>query len=145
MFDASIRTVMKRAVTVTPATSVSEVAQRMRRRKVGAVIVLEGGSLAGIFTERDVVVRVVAARLDPQSVAVGDVMTRSPTTTEPGSRFGHALVVMHEGGFRHMPVVDSGKVVGIVSARSAMDPDLEEFTAQESRRQQLLRERASRA
>jgi hypothetical protein len=52
---------------------------------------------------------------------------------------------MHEGGFRHMPVVDSGKVVGIVSARSAMDPDLQEFTAQESRRQQLLRERASRA
>ncbi len=68
---------------------------------------------------------------------IGDVMTRDPHTVEPDKPFGYALLVMHERGFRHMPVVQAGKLIGIVSARSAMDPDLEEFVSEAERRRRL--------
>jgi CBS domain-containing protein len=113
----------------------------MRRRKVGALVVIDDRSLVGIFTERDVVFRVVAAGLDSRSVRVGDVMTGSPITIAPSELFGYALSVMHERRFRHLPVVDGETVVGIVSARSALDPELEEFVAEANRRKHLRRPR----
>jgi signal-transduction protein with cAMP-binding, CBS, and nucleotidyltransferase domain len=61
-------------------------------------------------------------------------MTRAPHTVDPDKPFGHALLVMQENGFRHMPVVQNGKLIGIVSSRSAMDPELEEFVFEASRR-----------
>ena len=66
-------------------------------------------------------------------------MTPNPHTTSPDVPFGSALAVMHEKGFRHMPVIEAGKPVGIVSARSAMDPDLEDFRAEAHRRESFQR------
>ena len=90
----------------------------MNDRRVGAVLVLEGDRLVGVFTERDVL-RAVAAGLTPEAV-VGDWMTRGPETIEPDDTAEHAAVLMIHGGFRHLPVVDAGKVVGILSIRDLM-------------------------
>ena len=72
--------------------------------------------------------------LDATATPLSEVMTRAPHTIEPDRLFGHALAVMQEKGFRHLPVVQNGKPVGIVSSRSAMDPQLEEFVFEEHRR-----------
>jgi CBS domain-containing protein len=106
----------------------------MANRNAGAVLVIEDERLVGIFTERDIVIRVVARGLDAQTTRLGDVMTPAPDTIDPDKPFGYALLRMHERGFRHLPVVRDGKVVGIVSARSAMDPSLEEFVSEAQRR-----------
>lgn len=132
----------KKLLTAPPDTTVSEAAKRMARRKVGAVMVVEHESLVGIFTERDVVFRVIAQGRDAQTTRLAEVMTTSPQTVDPGKSFGYALLMMHEKGFRHVPVIENGKVIGIVSARNALDPDLEEFVAESQRRMQILRERA---
>ncbi len=132
----------KKLLTAPPETTVSEAAKRMARRKVGAVMVVEHESLVGIFTERDVVFRVIAQGRDAQTTRLAEVMTTSPQTVDPGKSFGYALLMMHEQGFRHVPVIENGKVIGIVSARNALDPDLEEFVAESQRRKQILRERA---
>lgn len=142
MFGQSIRTVMeqKKLVTATPGTSVLRAAELMAKRKVGAMLVVEKGKLVGIFTERDALFRVMAKRLDPATTALADVMTASPVTIEPGKSFGYALIVMHDNGFRHLPVVENGKLLGIVSARNALDPELEEFVSESRRREQIVRE-----
>jgi CBS domain-containing protein len=106
----------------------------MAKKNVGAVMVVENERLVGIFTERDLLVRVVARGLDAHATQLAEVMTRAPQTIDPDKPYGYALLVMHEKGFRHLPVVESGKPIGIVSSRTAMDPELEEFTVEESRR-----------
>jgi CBS domain-containing protein len=137
MLDLPVKEVMRRknVLKAAPKSIVSAIAKRMARRNVGAVMVIEDEQLVGIFTERDVVFRVVAPGLDPSSTRLADVMTRDPQVVAPDMPFGHALLKMHEGGFRHLPVVAGGKVVGIVSARSAMDPSLEEFVTEAQRRE----------
>jgi CBS domain-containing protein len=117
-----------------PETTVSKAAKLMAAKNVGAMMVVEDGHLVGIFTERDVVFRVVARGLDARTTAVSEVMSPAPHTVHPDKPFGYALLVMHENGFRHLPVVEDGKPIGIVSARSAMDPELEEFTSEAQRR-----------
>lgn len=137
MFDRPVRSVMRRRnlATATPDTTVRKAASMMAGRNVGAVMIVDGEALVGILTERDVVFRVVAPGLDPATTAVAAVMTPEPHTTSPDVPFGSALAVMHEKGFRHMPVIENGKPVGIVSARSAMDPELEDFAAEARRRE----------
>ncbi|MGE5641310.1 MAG: cyclic nucleotide-binding/CBS domain-containing protein [Clostridia bacterium] len=147
MFGMSIRSVMerKKLLTASPAETVARAAKRMAKRNVGAVMVVEEGRLAGIFTERDVVYRVVAAGRDPATTRLAEVMTPQPKTVGPDDTFGYALVLMHENGFRHTPVVEDGRPVGIVSARNALDPDLEEFEHEARRREHLRRSGAARA
>jgi CBS domain-containing protein len=137
MFEQSIRSVMeqKKFFTASPEESVSSVSMRMASRNIGAVLVVSEGLLAGIFTERDAVFRVIAKGLDPAKTPLLDVMTAKPLTLGPEQSFGHALLLMQEKGFRHLPVIENGRPIGIVSARNAMDPDLEEFTWQERRRE----------
>jgi CBS domain-containing protein len=132
----------KRLLTAPPEISVSKAAKRMARRKVGAVMVVDHDSLVGIFTERDVLLRVVARGRDAQTTRLADVMTPKPQTVDPEKSFGYALLIMYESGFRHLPVTENGKLIGIVSARNALDPDLEEFVSESHRRRQILRERA---
>ncbi len=136
MFSQRIKSVMehKNIVVATPETSVSEAAKLMAHRKMSAVLVVREELLVGIFTERDAVFRVIARGLDVHSTRLADVMTPSPQTVEPDKTFGYALLLMHENGFRHVPVVVGGKPVGLVTARSALDPDLEEFVSEERRR-----------
>ena len=143
MFSERVRTVMerKRLLTAPPEITVSKAAKKMARRKVGAVMVVDHDSLVGIFTERDAVFRVVARGRDAQTTRLADVMTPAPQTVDPDKSFGYALLLMYENGFRHLPVIENGKLIGIVSARNALDPDLEEFVSESHRRKQILRER----
>jgi CBS domain-containing protein len=90
-------------------------------------MVVEHGHLAGIFTERDAVFRVLAESRDPEKTHVADVMTTKPKTIGPDKAVGHALLMMYEGGFRHVPVVEHGKPLGMISARDALGPELQEF------------------
>ena len=136
MFDEPVRTVMQRRniLKVLPDIVVRKAAELMAKRNAGAVLVVEDARLVGIFTERDIAFRVVARGLDPQTTRVADVMTSEPDTVDPDKPFGYALVRMHQGGFRHLPVIKDGEVIGIVSARNAMDPTLEEFEHEARRR-----------
>ena len=136
MYETPVGKIMRRDVLlVAPGTSVSEAAKRMAEHKVGAALVADENGLAGIFTERDLLSRVVARGLDPRTTRVADAMTADPETIHPGTPFGHALAVMQERGFRHLPVIEEGRPVGMISARSAMDPDLEEFRSETLRRE----------
>ncbi len=106
---------------------VGDAARLMREHKVGAIVVVEGDRLAGIFTERDALFRVVAEGRDPRTTLVADVMTANPITIDADKPFARALELMHAGRFRHVPVVDNGRAIGIVSSRDAMGPELEQF------------------
>ncbi|MFZ1908252.1 MAG: CBS domain-containing protein [Burkholderiales bacterium] len=141
MLSEPIRNVMerKRLVMAAPDTSVSAAAQLMAANRVGAVMVVEGKRLVGIFTERDAVFRVVAQQRDPQTTRLAEVMTPAPLTVAPQESFGYALILMHENGFRHVPVVENGEPVGMVSARNALDPELEEFESEARRRESIRR------
>lgn len=142
MFSERVGSLMEREklLTAPPETTVSAASLLMAVRKVGAIMVTCDEKLVGIFTERDVVFRVVAQGRDVSSTLLSEVMTPKPVTIDPGKSFGYALMLMHKNGFRHMPVTEDGKPVGMVSARHALDPDLEEFTSESSRREQILRE-----
>ncbi len=141
MLGQSIRSIIEphRLVVAPPEASVSEAARLMRESKVGAVLVVKESKLLGIFTERDAVYRVMAADRDPLHTCVADVMTPQPITVSPDETFGYALLVMHENGFRHAPVVENGRPVGVVSSRNALDPELEEFAAEAERRRHISR------
>ena len=110
-----------------PATlTVTETARRMRQRNFGAAMVVEDARLVGIFTERDALFRVLAERRDAHVTPVGEVMTRDPQSLHPDRPFDEALRVMHEGRFRHVPVVEDGRPLGMVSVRDALDEDFRE-------------------
>ena len=110
-------------VSVDPGMTVRDAAQLMAAEKIGAVPVVKAGRLVGIFTERDALVRVLARDLDPEATRVADVMTADPVTIDVRRPFKHAMQMMIDGGFRHVPVVEGGSVVGVVSARDALGVD----------------------
>lgn len=110
------------------ATTVVSAARMMKDRNFGSLMVTEGGTVTGIFTERDALFRVIAEGLDPNTTAIGSVMTPNPQTIHPDRPVGHALHMMFEGGFRHVPVVEHGRPIGMVSSRDALGPELIEFT-----------------
>lgn len=103
--------------TLSPDDSVIDAVTLMRDRRIGAILITTDGVLAGIITERDIVFRVVAARLDPETTRIADVMTAEPDVAAPGDGVMAALERMQSGGYRHLPVVDDGALVGIVSIR----------------------------
>ena len=137
MFDQPIRNIMEKQkfLTAPPKTTVSDAARLMAGKNVGAILVVEGDRLVGIFSERDVVFRVIAKGLDAKTTLLAEVMTADPKTLEPGKTYGHALLLMQENGFRHVPVLENGRPIGIISSRNAMGPDLEEFVFEERRRE----------
>lgn len=139
MYSMRVKSVMERGkrLVAPPETTVAKAAKLMARKNVGAIMVVEGKRLVGIFTERDTVFRVVAEGRDVATTTIGEVMTREPITVGPDEIFGRALLLMHDNGFRHVPVVDNGEPVGIVSSRSALDPDMEEFVSETQRRLSL--------
>jgi len=98
---------------------------------------VERERLTGIFTERDALFRVIAEGRDPQATLVRDVMTRDPQTIAPERPFGHALHMMFEGGFRHVPVIENGQPVGVVSARDALGTEIKEFVSDLERRERI--------
>ena len=144
MLGLSIRSILepRKLVMASPETTVADAARLMKKGKVGALLVVKEEKLLGIFTERDALFRVMAARRDPRLTRLADVMTPDPKTVAPDESFGYALLLMYENGFRHVPVVDEGRPVGVVSARHALDPDLEEFAAEAVRRKAIRRKAA---
>jgi CBS domain-containing protein len=114
-------------LTVSRDTTITDAAERMKAQNRGAAMVVDGTRLVGIFTERDALFRVIAARRDPNTTPVASVMTRDPQTIHPDRPFVEALRMMHVGRYRHLPVVEDGRPLGMVSARDALAPDLLEL------------------
>ena len=123
--------------TTSPDSTVSQVAKEMKELGLGTVMVVNNRLLVGIFTERDVLYRVVAEGLDPKTTTLTDVMTHNPQTISPAKPLGHALHMMFEGGFRHIPVVKDGIPVGMVSVRDALGPELTEFESELANRDHI--------
>ena len=111
-------------LTIEPDAPLAEAARRMASRGVGAVVVLDADRLAGILTERDVL-KAVAGGFRPEA-SVRDWMTRHPETVGSDESTDHAAALMIHGGFRHLPVVDEGRTVGILSIRDLMRVALED-------------------
>lgn len=87
----------------------------MNRHRVGSVLVIDGGRLVGIFTERDVLRRVVGAGVDPKTAKVADVMTPGVITISPAATIEETMVLFTEKRCRHLPVVEGGRIVGTIS------------------------------
>jgi CBS domain-containing protein len=102
---------------ISPTSSVRDAARIMFDHNVGAVVVMEKGKLLGIFTERDALKFFVATRRNPDVTNVGEVMTKDPKTINPETTVDDVIKLMGEGHFRHLPVVDGDKVIGVVSQR----------------------------
>ena len=106
--------------------TVFEVAQAMVARNIGAVPVLRDGLLVGIFSERDLMKRVVVGGLQAGSTRVGEVMTSDPLTVNPQETPDNCMLLMRRHGFRHLPVCDGQQLRGLVSLRDLMLHDLNE-------------------
>ena len=127
----------RKVLTAPPTTTVFEAARLMQKHDVSAVMVVEDERLVGIFTERDALFRVIAEVRSPKSTQIGSVMTANPRTIDADRPFAHALLVMHDGGFRHLPVVANGRPVGMVSARDALGLEWREFESELERRERI--------
>jgi CBS domain-containing protein len=103
-------------VTIGPAVTLREAACALRNADIGTVVVMEGSDLVGILSERDVVFA-LAEDADADEVWVGDVMSDDPRYVTIGEDVASAVDVMLAAGIRHLPVVDEGELVGIVSIR----------------------------
>jgi CBS domain-containing protein len=114
--NKSVRDVMTPTVeTLSPSQPISEAARTMRLGDIGAVPVVEDGRLVGMLTDRDIVVRAVAEGTDVNTVQVGAVASRDPVTTAPDSGLDDALAVMARHRIRRLPVVEDGKLVGVLA------------------------------
>ncbi len=109
-------------ITVRPQVTVHDAVLTMNEKKCGCVCVTEGDRLVGIFTERDVLTKVVGRGLDPRKATVADLMTRNPETLTPWDKIAFALNKMHVGGYRHVPLVERGRLTGVISIK-----DIAEF------------------
>ena len=125
-------------ITVSRGETVRAAAILMAEKRVGALLVVEGGRIVGIFTERDALNKVLAGRLDPDATLVGQVMVGDPQTIRADKPLGYALHLMAEGGFRHVPVVnDEGHPLGMVSARDALGQDMVDLERDMRRMEEL--------
>ena len=106
--------------------TVLEVARAMVERNIGAVPVLRDGLLVGIFSERDLMKRVVVEARDPRTTRVDEVMTDDPLTVTPDESLETCMILMRRHGFRHLPVCEGKKLRGIVSLRDILLHDLNE-------------------
>lgn len=138
---AAIKIIQSRHfLTATPEKSAAAVAAHMLENNEGAVLVVtpEDGRLIGVCTERDLVFKVLAKGIDALAITVGDIMTGEPRTIAPEAPFGHALHIMHEGGFRHLPVVlPDGRPIGVLSSRDALGLEAVDFYKELDQREVL--------
>jgi CBS domain-containing protein len=110
-------TMATRLLTIGPSDTLRDAAHRMADRRVGAILVTDGDHLIGILTERDVLRAVGSGTIEG---TVEQWMTRDPITVGPEATNGEAAMMMIHGGFRHVPVCDQGKLIGIVSIRDLL-------------------------
>jgi CBS domain-containing protein len=118
---ATVREVMKTTLySVVPSTTVGEAISLMAQNRIGSALIMEGGKLIGIFTERDTV-RAISQSHDAPTHEISSWMTRDPRTVSPDIEVDDALRTMLDNGFRHLPVVERGEVIGMVSMRDLAD------------------------
>jgi CBS domain-containing protein len=116
----------RHVLSVSPTATVYNAACVMSSANCGSVLVIEGNTLLGIVTERDLMVRVLAKAVDPAITAVADIMTRNPHCVTPDTKVADAVLLMIERGFRHLPIVGNGnKIMGVVSSRDAMPQEMQ--------------------
>ncbi|HYZ79462.1 MAG TPA: CBS domain-containing protein [Gaiellaceae bacterium] len=112
----SVREAMTAGVrTVSPSQSLAEAAEVMKGEDIGSVPVVEEGRVAGILTDRDIVIRAVAERRDPQTVKVDEIASRELVTVEPEQDLDEALALMARHQVRRLPVVEEGRLVGMLA------------------------------
>jgi len=121
-------------ITATPSETVHTAAKRMAQAYKGAILAVENDKLKGIFTERDLLIRVVAARRDPEVTQLWEVMTSRLILGRPWQSSRTALNMMVNANCRHLPVVEGDRVMGIVSRRQLMALDILEYEHEEDRR-----------
>ena len=109
---------------VEESETVAAVARRMADVHVGAIVVFRGGQLRGVFSERDLMLRVVLHRLDPETTPVAAVMTTQVATIDESASLEEALAAMHNHSCRHLPVMRDGQVVAFLSMRDLIDYEL---------------------
>jgi CBS domain-containing protein len=115
---------------VAPADIVREVARTMSKNKIGAIAVLDAGKLVGIFSERDVLTRIVAEGRNPDETRVDSVMTKDIIVAAPADDINEALQKMRDCNCRHLPVVQGGRLVGMISIRDLLQVDDDDNRAQ---------------
>jgi CBS domain-containing protein len=106
--------------------TVLETVRAMVEYNIGAVPVMHSGKLVGIFSERDLMKRVVAEGFDPRSTCLAEVMTDDPLTVSPHEELENCMALMRRHSFRHLPVCHDGQLVGVVSLRDVLLHDLNE-------------------
>lgn len=111
---------------VDKSASVQEAAEHMARQNVGAVTVMEGSRLVGIFSERDVINRVIAKRLDPAGTPVSAVMTTNLVVAAADETHASCLKKMKQANCRHLPVIDGDTLVGVISLRDLLAVEVSE-------------------
>ncbi|MEL6445297.1 MAG: CBS domain-containing protein [Bacteroidota bacterium] len=125
-------------VSVPPTASALTAASTMASHNVGATLVLDEGTLVGIFTERDVARRVVVPGLDPGSTTVAEVMTPDVVVVQADTSHQEVLRLMQQGHFRHVPVADGEKLVGVVSIRDFLRFEKEHAEAENQQLRQYV-------
>ena len=115
-----LRSKGERMLTTSPDCTVAEAVSLMNEAGFGSVTVLDGGRLAGIFTERDVLARVIDAQRDPATTLVDEVMTPDPLCIGPDALVEDVIVLITENHCRHLPVVEDGSLVGLISIGDLM-------------------------
>ncbi|HVT45683.1 MAG TPA: CBS domain-containing protein [Thermoanaerobaculia bacterium] len=123
---------------VQASQSVRDVVRQMSDKNIGAVAVLEGKNLVGVFSERDLMSRVVARELDPGSTSVAEVMTRDIIVASPSDPFDECLRKMKSRNFRHLPVTEKGSLIGMISLRDLLQVDSELANEKVSLLQELV-------
>jgi CBS domain-containing protein len=101
---------------VSPDTTIAEAVRKMNDNRIGAIVVMEGDRLVGIFTERDVLTRVAGQDLDPQATPVSQVMTSDVVTVKSTTTVEEAMRIVTELRFRHLPIMDEERLIGLVSS-----------------------------
>ena len=126
-------------ISIAATATVLDAARMMAEKRCGSILVIsKDKALAGIFTERDLLMKVVAPARDPADTRIAEVMTPTPRTALPTMPVSHALVLMRDGAFRHLPVVDNaGNVLGIFSIRDTLTSELIDADRITSHQEQL--------
>jgi CBS domain-containing protein len=126
-------------VTIAPTASISDAVRILNERRIGAIIVQDGAGAAGLISERDVV-RVLAERgSEALTVPVGDVMTRKLVTCTPADTVDRIMEQMTSGKFRHVPVLDNGRLAGIISIGDVVKHRLEEMEQESTAMRDYIR------
>jgi CBS domain-containing protein len=108
-------------LTVSPTDTIGSVLQKMVAEKIGCVMVMEGETLAGIFTEFDALMKVNTSVKSVMDRPISTVMTAKPVTLNLENKIAYALHQMHVGGYRHLPILSNGKLVGVTSIRDILN------------------------